>query len=534
MQDNRNPEAINIKPRHSWRESVLVYSQSRVLMMLFLGFSAGLPLFLIFSSLSLWLREAGVDRSTVTYFSWAALAYSFKFIWSPLIDKLPLPVLTQLMGRRRGWLLTTQLMVAIAIIIMALSDPSNGLQMMVIGVVMLGFSSASQDIVIDALRIESAGKEYQAAMSAMYIMGYRIGMIASGAGALYLAAGFGSTPENYSYQAWQWTYFCMAGLMSVGIVTTLLINEPERNAAFDSHIHSNRDYAQFVGIFVLFTLTFVLAFNFLNPSPALQSLLTPMLGEVLSLLTGQLFRIVISLGSAIIIVMLVSRSGWVNREMIYQTYIDPVVDFFRRYGKHAVTILLLVGLYRTSDIVLGVIANVFYQDMGFSKEEIATYTKVFGVIMTIVGGLVGGVITTRFGVMPILLLGAIMVVLTNLLFMVLANIGYNITWLAIVIAADNVSAGVASAAFIAYLSSLTNISFTAIQYAIFSSLMTLMPKTLGGYSGSMVDQLGYSNFFLVASLLGVPAILLVIYLMKRMNVDKPSSQEGQNQEGQGV
>ena len=501
--------------QHSWSEALLVYTRPRVLMMLFLGFSAGIPLLLIFSSLSIWLRKAGIDRSTVTYFSWAALAYSFKFIWSPLIDKLPLPFLHQLLGRRRSWLLLMQLLVATAIILIALSDPTQGLQAMIVAVILLGFASASQDIVIDALRIESASKEYQAAMSALYVAGYRFGMLASGAGSLYLASWFGQGAEGYNYHAWQWTYFTMAALMSVGIACTLLSKEPEPNKAIDTQIHTGRDYVQFLGMFLIVTLAFVLAFIYLDSSLWFQNTLSPILGDVVAKLSGQLIRILVAIAAALLAGMLVAHSGFVNRDMVIQTYINPVFDFFYRYRKHALIILLLIGLYRTSDIVLGVITNVFYEDMGFSLQEIASYTKVFGVIMTIVGGLIGGVVTTRFGVMPVLLLGAILVVLTNLLFMVLAAKGHDTTWLGIVIAADNMSAGIATAAFIAYLSSLTNISFTAIQYAIFSSLMTMVPKTLGGYSGSMVDQLGYSNFFLVAAMLGIPAILLVLYLMYR-------------------
>ncbi len=499
----------------SWREACSVYLKPKVVGMLFLGFSAGLPLLLIFSSLSIWLRKAGIDRSTVTYFSWAALAYSFKFIWSPLIDKLPLPGLHRLLGHRRSWLLLMQLFVMAAILLIALSDPAKGLPAMVFAVVLLGFASASQDIVIDALRIESASKEYQAAMSAMYVAGYRFGMLASGAGSLYLAGMFGQGEEGYNYLAWQQTYMWMAALMSVGIITTLFIKEPESNKAVDSHIHSGRDYAQFLGMFVLVTSAFVLAFVYLDVSRGLYNLLSPFSGEVIAKFVGQVIRIAVALAVAILTGYGIANSGLVNRDMVMQTYINPVVDFFERYRKHAVIILLLIGLYRTSDIVLGVITNVFYEDMGFSLAEIASYTKIFGVIMTIVGGFVGGVITVRFGVMRILLVGAVMVVLTNLLFMVLAAKGHDTFWLGVVIAADNLSAGIATAAFIAYLSSLVNISFTAIQYAIFSSLMTLMPKTIGGFSGSMVDQLGYSNFFLVAALLGLPGILLVLYLMYR-------------------
>ncbi len=344
-------------------------------------------------------------------------------------------------------------------------------------------------------------------------------MLASGAGSLYLASLFGQGENGYNYLAWQWTYLCMAALMGVGIVTTLIIKEPDMNQSIDTHIHSGRDYVQFLLMFILVTSAFVLAFIYLDISIWIHEVLSPGLGNVIAKLVGQIVRISVALAAAILTGYVLANSGVVNRDMIIQTYIHPVFDFFYRYRKHAVIILLLIGFYRTSDIVLGVITNVFYEDMGFSLQEIASYTKIFGVIMTIVGGFVGGVITTRFGVMPILLIGAILVVLTNLLFMVLAAKGYDTLWLGIVIAADNLSAGIATAAFIAYLSSLTNISFTAIQYAIFSSLMTLMPKTVGGYSGSMVDAIGYSNFFLVAALLGVPAILLVLYLMYRQTAD---------------
>ncbi|MDH5178211.1 MAG: MFS transporter [Gammaproteobacteria bacterium] len=509
--------------RPAWLADWTVYLKPRVRTMFFFGFSAGLPFMLIFSSLSIWLSKAGIDVDTITYFSWAALAYSFKFVWSPLVDKLPIPVLHDMLGRRRSWLLLTQSLVVTAIVMISLADPANGLRAVVIAVVFLGFSSASQDIVIDALRIESATPELQAAMSAIYVAGYRIGMLVSGAGSLYLASMFGQGEAGYAYTAWQYTYLCMALLMSVGIATTLLVSEPERNKTVDSHIHSNRDYAQFLGMFIVVTAAFVAAFVYLDASPWLRTNLSPYIGEVLAKFLGQLVRIAVAFMIAAVVAVVTTNSGLVNREMVLETYVSPVVDFFRRHSKHAVMILLLIGLYRISDIVLGVITNVFYVSLGFTITQIAGYTKVFGVIMTILGGFVGGAITNRFGVMPILLVGAVLVVLTNLLFMVLAQVGNDTLWLAIVIAADNLSAGIASAAFIAYMSSLTNISFTAIQYAIFSSLMTLIPKTIGGYSGSMVQQLGYSNFFLVAALMGIPSILLVLYLMRKMNPARQTS-----------
>ena len=492
---------IDLKPETSWQAAFNTYLNRRVLVMLFLGFSAGVPLLLIFSTLSLWLREAGVDRSAVTYFSWAALAYSFKFVWAPVIDKLPLPVLHNLLGRRRSWLLVAQLSIMSAIILMAMTDPANGLRGMAIAAVLLGFSSASQDIVIDAYRIEIINEKYQAAMSAMYIAGYRIGMMVAGAGGLYLAAYFG-TENKYIYSAWQTTYLIMSSVMLVGIVTTLLISEPERNIKEESYLHDLSDYVRFVLMFVVMVVTFIYGFNLFNFGFSIG-----FINEFVRLLMS----LVLSLAAMYLLVML----KIVNREMVHSTYIEPVVDFFKRYGKTALIMLLLVGFYRISDIVLGVISNVFYQDMGFSKNEIATTAILFGLIMTLIGGFLGGLMTMRYGIMRILLLGAVLSALTNLLFVLLAQTGHDISLLAVVIAADNVSAGLASAAFIAYLSSLTNVSFTAVQYAILSSLMTLFPKLLGGYSGSMVNEVGYSSFFMMTALMGVPVIFLIYHLMRK-------------------
>ncbi len=508
--------------RPSWEESIEIYARPRVLALLFLGFSAGLPLLLIFGSLSLWLDEAGVDISSITYFSWAALAYSFKFIWSPLIDRLPLPVLRGLLGHRRSWLLLTQAGVILAIVWMALTDPANGLTGMAMAAVMLGFSSASQDVVIDALRIESGAPDEQAAMSAMYVVGYRLGMMAAGAGVLYLASWFGpdlsaGEPEVYDYASWKLAYLCMAGLMGIGVATTLLIREPAVNRQRVNVIHATSDYAIFLLLFILVTVSFVLAFVYLNPAPAVRQQVFDWWhwsGPVSDFLAGTL-RLLLAVGVAAVAAMVLYYLPVVPREMVKQTYFEPVFDFFRRYAWLGVLILALILVYRISDLVLGVISNVFYKSLGFNKQEIANFSKVFGLIMTLAGGLVGGVLTRHFGVLRILLLGAILASATNLLFMLLAETGKEPIMLALVIAADNLSAGIASMAFIAYLSSLTNISFTAVQYAIFSSLMLLLPKLLGGYSGGMVASVGYPNFFLITTLMGIPAILLVAWLYYR-------------------
>ncbi|HFC92072.1 MAG TPA: MFS transporter [Leucothrix mucor] len=532
--------ADNIKtaPKQNWLESIASFKHPRVITMLFLGFSAGIPILLIFSSLGLWLREAGVERSAVTFFSWAALGYSFKFVWAPLVDKLPIPFLTQWLGRRRSWMLLSQFSIISAILWMGMTNPlesANSLTIMALAAVLLGFSSATQDVVIDAYRIESADSDLQAMMSSAYIAGYRIGMLVAGAGALYLASYFGSSKENYSYEAWQWTYVIMSGVMLVGIITTLLIPEPTRQRE-DKAKHNASDYLRFLLLFTLAVLAFIATFYFssegvksaksaltetfsnfyfslesVKPAPT-ETFANKHLASFIIETLRLAFAIVIAWGVAKLVVL----SGLVRQSMVNETYIAPIKDFFSRYGLNlAILLLALIGLYRISDIVLGVIANVFYQDLGFTKIEIANVVKTFGLFMTIAGGFLGGLLSVRFGVMKILFLGAALSAATNILFMLLANAGHDMTMLYIVISADNLSAGLASAAFIAFLSKLTNISFTAVQYAIFSSLMTLLPKILGGYSGSMVTSIGYPNFFLLTAVLGIPVLVLILLAGKR-------------------
>ena len=488
--------------------------------MLFFGIVAGLPLLLIFSSLSLWLREAGIDRSAVTYFSWAALGYSFKFVWAPLLDVMPVPVLTRLLGRRRAWILVSQAMITLAIILMANVDPATDpLYWMAIAAVLLGFSSATQDVVIDAFRIESADVELQALLSASYIAGYRIGMLLAGAGALVLASYFGSTMGDYQYSAWQLSYYCMAGLMLIGVITTLVSPEPEMNRAWQSiprHRH--------LGLLLTFAVAvsgFILTFYLLGDwaEQATQVLTGWVYNSQLASVLAEMCRFSAGALVAYVIGRVMVTLPMVDADLVAHSYVRPIKAFFARYGLGLAWLLLaLVGLYRISDIVLGVIANVFYQDMGFTKNEIASIVKTFGLFMTIAGGFLGGILALRYGVMRILMLGAVLSALTNLLFMVLAYAGHDLLWLTVVISADNLSGGLASAAFIAFLSSLTNISFTASQYAIFSSLMTLLPKVLGGYSGAMVDAINYPAFFMMTAFLGVPVLVLIWFAGKRFNL----------------
>ncbi len=516
--------------RQSWRQALGSLFHPRVIAMFFYGFSAGLPLLLIFSSLSLWLREAGVERSAVTFFSWAALAYSFKFVWAPLIDKLPLPVLTRVLGRRRAWILTSQVLIIIAIAWMSLTNPAAGqkqLTLMALATVLLGFSSATQDIVIDAFRIEAAAVRLQAMLASAYIAGYRVGMLAAGAGALYLAAGFGSAPGAYNYEAWRNAYLLMAAVMGIGVITTLVVPEPQVNRG-NLPVYPAASYLRVLLLFFLAVGGFVLTFYFSGDLAARAR--TVMGGEDdygrLAGLVVELLRLATALVAALIIGRLTLAAGLVDRPMVTEIYIEPVRDFFRRYGAVLALLLLsLIGLYRISDIVLGVISNIFYQDLGFSKSQIAGIVKTFGLFMTIAGGFAGGILATRYGVMRILFVGAVLAAATNLLFMLLAATGYNLPLLYLIISADNLAAGLASAAFVAFLSGLTSISFTAMQYAIFSSLMTLLPKLLGGYSGTMVDSLGYPAFFLVTFLIGMPVLVLVWLAAKYLEIEEPPTRQ---------
>ncbi|MGP9800231.1 AmpG family muropeptide MFS transporter [Rheinheimera sp. NSM] len=429
----------------AWLKSLNIYCQRRVLAIFVLGFSSGLPLMLVFGVLSFWLREAGVSRADIGYFSWVALAYAIKWLWSPLADHLQIPFLHHKLGRRRSWLLASQLAVMLAVLCMAGMDPQRELALMAAFAVLLAFASATQDINVDAFRIESAPEQLQAALAAAYLTGYRLAMILASAGTLWLAALF-SGKDGYDLAGWQRAYLIMALCMLPGILTTILSKEPLSN---------------------------------LQQHRATQ-------GSVL-----QRF------------------AAWLR-----QAVVAPFTDFFSRYKWHALLILALIACYRLTDIVMGVMANAFYVDMGYSKEEVASVSKIYGVIMTLIGAALGGVLINRFGTVRILFIGALLSAVTNLLFAALSQIGYDLAWLTLIISADNLSAGIATSAFIAYLSSLVNLAFTATQYAMFSSLMLLLPKFTGGFSGHWVEQMGYGPFFVMTALLGIPALLLIIVLAK--------------------
>jgi len=439
------------KPRTGkWHTALSVYTRPRVISMVFLGFAAGLPFLLVFTTLSAWLTEAGISRTTIGFFSWVGITYSIKVFWAPVIDRLPFPLLTRVFGKRRSWMLAAQITIATGLAGMALTDPGSNLTQLALFALLVAFGSATQDITIDAWRIEAVERDLQGAMAATYVLGYRLALLIAGAGALHLA----------ELTNWSLTYIVSAGLMGIGMLTTLSIPEP-------SHPQNPR-------------------------TQILESRLESGIGVA-------------------------GRQGLAARIAVWfaDAVVSPFVEFFERTGRLAVLILLLVGCYKLSDITMGVMANPFYLDLGFTKADIANVTKIFGFFMTIAGAGLGGILVVRFGILRPLLAGAILVASTNLLFVWLAISEPSLFHLAIVISADNLSGGLATSAFIAWLSSLTNTSYTATQYALFSSLMTLPAKFIGGFAGVVVDTAGYASFFLYAGLLGVPAILMVNYLLRQ-------------------
>lgn len=468
--------------------------------MLFLGFSAGLPILLVFGTLSAWLTEADVKKSAIGYFSWVGITYSLKFIWAPVVDRLPLPFLTSLLGKRRGWMLLAQFGIIGGLIGISMSDPLNDLAPIAFLALLVAFSSATQDIVIDAYRIESAPDDLQGAMAANYQLGYRLGMIMAGAGALYIA----------DIMSWTSAYQAMALCMGIGMITALLIGEPDHIPPPELDKNLGQKERRQVSLNIL-SIAGLFAFV------AVAVLTSPMwMDTSLSNLTQGIFKGILIFAGGLAGLSGLAYTGKAQTVVgwFYPSVILPFADFFQRTGWLAIVILAFIMTYRFSDITLGIMANPFYIDLGFTKSEIASVTKVFGLIMTIVGAYAGGIMVTRLGIGSPLLLGACLVAATNLLFAWLSTVGPDMNALMVTISADNFSGGLASSALIAYASSLTNRTFSASQYAIFSSLFTLMGKFIGGFSGEIVEAQGYLTFFWVAAALGLPAIFLTLYLMR--------------------
>lgn len=432
-----------------WRRAWAVYTRPTVWRMLLFGFSAGLPFMLVFSTLTAWLRDEGVSRTAIGFFAWIGITYSVKVFWSPVVDRIRLPLLTRVFGQRRGWMLLAQFGIMVGLAGMALTDPVTQLTQVALLALLVAFSAATQDITIDAFRIESDEDEFQAALAGTYVLGYRMAILATGAGALYIA----------DFVSWTLAYLAMSALILVGVAAVLISPEPSSLERLDIEQDPLvRGYRE-------------------------RSRLSGWLQDIGAWLTGAV--------------------------------VAPLADFFRRLGWLALPVLALIGMFKVSDISMAAMANPLYLDLGFTLSEIATVTNVFGIVMTITGGLLGGVLVARYGLMKMLLASAVIVAATNLLFAWLATIGPQIWALFMTIGADNLANGLSATVFIAWLSSLVSRRYTATQYALFSSFMTLPGKLLGGPSGWIVDQAGYVFFFVYASALGIPAVLLILWLMQR-------------------
>jgi len=435
--------------QRGWRDSLAVYADVRVFRVLFLGFASGLPLLLVFSTLSFWLAEAGVSKTAIGLFAFASTAYGFKFLWSPLVDRLRLPLLTRWLGQRRGWLLVAQVLIIGCMLGLGTTDPAMDLWWTALWAVLLAFASATQDIVIDAYRVESLEEHQLGAGAGTIVLGYRIGMVAASGGALIVADAAG----------WFWAYAAMAGLMGLGIVTTLLSPEPERAAA-------TRQVAE--------------------EEKRVQAVMARHAG----------------------------LPRWMREAIgfLYGAVVCPFVDFMSR--RHWILILVFIALYKYGDALLGVMAMPFYEEIGFTKTEVGVISKGYGVVMTIVGGLLGGLMVARWGIMRALLVCGIAQAGSNLVFAWQAYVGADVGWLVVTISVENLTGGMGTAAFVAYLSSLCNIAYTATQYALVSSLMSFARTFFSAGGGWLADHVDWVSYFLLTTLAAVPGLLLLLWMMR--------------------
>jgi PAT family beta-lactamase induction signal transducer AmpG len=435
-----DPAPAASKEGPGWR----YYLQEKVLVIFFLGFSAGLPLPLVYATLTAWLYEAGLPTSKISLFAYLMLAYSFKFVWSPLVDAVSLPVLTRWLGRRRAWLFVSQVGLAITLYLLSNVDPSAAMTLFVVIAACVALLSATQDIVLDAYRIEIAPVKMQGVLAASYQYGYRVAIVVSGAGALYLA----------EFLSWSISYAVMAACMAIGIVTTLYCKEPENITPPDYH---------FAG-------------------------------------------------------------AWQEKvaKWFLAAIAGPFADFFRRYGWFALLMLCFIIVYRLSDYVLGILANPFYLDIGYTKSQVASVAKLYGLGVALIGIGSGGWAILKFGLNKCLISATVLIASTNLFFAVIVLTGPEIWVLALTISFDNFAQGFSGTIFIAYLSSITNMSFTATQYALFSSLSVLVAKISASFSGAVQESIGWFGFFLYAAALGVPSIILSIIVVRYSRTERPT------------
>lgn len=417
-----------------WLEALEVYREPRILAILLLGFASGLPLLLTYSTLTYWLAEAEVDKGWIGLFALAGLPYTWKFLWSPVIDRLPLPPFTSMLGRRRGWLLAVQILLLLGILLLGACDPRQDLTWMAALAVLVAFLSASQDIVIDAYRVEILSEREQGAGAAVIVIGYRIAMLVAGAGALLIAEAAG----------WFMAYAVMASLLLVGIATTLL-----------------------------------------TPEPRVGAVASP------------------------------SHAGAASR--LKEAVAAPLIEFFSRNGATtALLILLFIMLYKVGDALLSSMTGPFYVELGFSKTEVATIVKLYGVLATLLGGFLGGVVVARRGLIQGLWICGLVQMASNLVFVLQAQVGHDVAMLTVTISIENLAGGMGTVAFVAYLAALCDVRFTATQYALLSSFMAQARTTLSAGGGFLAESMPWTEFFLLTTAAALPGLLMLLWLQRRL------------------
>jgi len=548
----------------SQAHGIVDFFQRRVLVMLALGFSAGLPNLLIFDTLSAWLRDEGVSLAVIGFFSLATLAYSAKFLWAPLVDRTRIPVLTGWLGHRRSWMLAAQIAIMIGLWLISGQSPAESLGAMAAFAVFVGFSGATQDIVIDAWRIEVAEDRQQGIMAAAYQWGYRIAMIVAGAVPLVLA-------QAYS---WNLSYAAMAVLMGIGVIAVLFAPREAKHTIRPIHtegVPSNplAEAGEWIVRGALFIASALVAGAGLSGDPAPMTLIFGAEAFGLSAIwKGTPYSVFLQVGAVVLGLGVIALAcaplpGTRTRPGLYlgASFGAPLKDFFQRYAGVAGLILALICLYRVSDFVLNVM-NPFYLDLGFSKIEIAEVRKVFGVVASMAGVFVGGWAVVKLGLMRALVIGAVAGPVSNLVFIALAMIGHSMPALYVAIGLDNIASGFAGTCLIAYMSSLTSSGYTATQYALFSSLYALPGKLIASQSGRIIEGAaksandgglfapltrlfstmtpesfvtgagttgvspaalgaGYVTFFIYSALIGVAAIVLTLIVVARTPTPPP-------------
>jgi PAT family beta-lactamase induction signal transducer AmpG len=507
------PDSLEAPPTRGWIDAIITYFEPRLIAVLFMGFSSGFPLALSAGTLQVWQTRAGVDLTTIGFFALVGVVYSLKFVWAPFMDRVSLPGPFGRLGHRRGWALLTQIGLMIAIVLLGSTDPTVAPALTALCAVLVAFCSASQDVVIDAYRIELLDDHQQGAGAAMTQYGYRFGMLASGAGALLLH-------RNGEGLGWFAVYLVMACLVLIGIATVLLTREPAARARAAPK-ERGRGAPAFMRFLAFALLLSAAIFGYwLVKDLLLAGVSFPAWARwapnVAATLTGAAIPVALLLllprpkaaaGTGI-------AAGYADlRDWLTDTVIHPFRDVARHNGW--IAILLFIVLFKLGDAIAGVMANPFYVKMGFSDEQIAWASKTFGLAATLIGVFIGGVVVARLGLMRALLLGGVIQMLSNLMFAGQALLGDNYLFLHVTIALENLSGGIGSAAFVAYISGLCSLTFTGTQYALFSSLAAIGRTVLSSPGGLLAEQMGWFNYFLLSTGLALPGLLMLLWMMRR-------------------